>query len=86
MAPSVLAQKVRPASGFNPPAAHIAKMAEKSRTKLLEVSVVERGPLSWEWRVHTGDDVLVCGFESSRLAARVAGYDTIFSMLAGGWR
>ena len=61
-------------------------MAEKSRPKLLEVSVVERGPGSWEWRTHTGDDVHVCGFEVSRLAARFAAYDAMFSMLAGGWQ
>lgn len=39
-------------------------MAEKSRTKLLEVSVFERGPKSWEWRMHSGEDVHVCGFET----------------------
>jgi hypothetical protein len=59
-------------------------MVEKSRTKILEVSVIERGPQSWEWRMHTGDDVHVCGFEISRMAARFSGYDAMFQMLAAG--
>jgi hypothetical protein len=59
-------------------------MAEKYRTKLLEVSVIERGPHSWEWRAHTGDDVYVCGFEVSRMAAHFSGYDAMFQILAAG--
>jgi len=59
-------------------------MDEKYRTKLLEVSVVERGPQSWEWRLNSGDDVCVCGFEISRMAAQFSGYDAMFQMLAAG--
>jgi hypothetical protein len=59
-------------------------MAEKYRTKLLEVSVIERGAHSWEWRVHTGEHVHVCGFEVSRMAARFSGYDAMFQILAAG--
>jgi hypothetical protein len=59
-------------------------MVEKSRTRILEVSVIERGPQSWEWRTHSGDYVYVCGFEISRMAARFAGYDAMFQMLAAG--
>ena len=60
-------------------------MAKKSRIRMLEISVFERGPNSWEWRTHTGDDVHVCGFETSRLAARFAVYDAMLQMLAAGW-
>jgi hypothetical protein len=63
---------------------HIDRVAEKHRTKLLEVSVIERGAQSWEWRVHTGDNVHVCGFELSRMAARFSGYDAMFQILADG--
>jgi hypothetical protein len=52
--------------------------------KILEVSVFENGPHSWEWQTHTGDCVHFGGFAISRIAARFAGYDAMFQLLASG--
>jgi hypothetical protein len=59
-------------------------MAQKSRTKLLEVAIVERSTSSWEWSVHFGTEVLIGGFESTHTGARFAGYDALFQILASG--
>ena len=61
-------------------------MPQKSGTKLLEVKIDAVGVTSWEWRVCLGSDVLICGFESSRVAASFSGYDAMFQMLASGWK
>jgi hypothetical protein len=68
-------------------AAHIGGMAQKSRTKLLEVAIVGRSTSSWEWRVHFGTEVLIEGVESTHTGARLAGYDALFQILpsAQGW-
>jgi hypothetical protein len=55
-----------------------------SHTPLLEVDVVQRGVASWEWKVYSGDNVHVCGFEQTGLAARFAGNDARFLILASG--
>jgi hypothetical protein len=62
-------------------------MAQKSRTKLLEVAIVERSASSWEWSVHFGTEVLISGFESTHTGARFAGNDALFQILASepGW-
>ena len=60
-------------------------MAEKSRSTLLEVVIQEHDIASWEWRVCSGPDLLVCGYESSRVAASFAGHDRLFLILALGW-
>ena len=44
--------------------------SEKSRSKLLEVSVVERGTSSWEWRVYFGAEALISGFDSTHTGAK----------------
>ena len=59
-------------------------MAEKSRTTLLEVVIQKHDIASWEWRVCSGPDVRVSGFESSRAAASFAGHDTLFLLLGVG--
>jgi hypothetical protein len=60
-------------------------MHQNFRTNMLEVVVIERGALSWEWRVHSGSQIVVCGFATTRLAAGVAGHNALFMMLASGW-
>jgi hypothetical protein len=62
-------------------------MAQKSRTKLLEVAIDERSSSSWEWSVHFGAEVLIYGVESTHTGARFAGYDALFQILASasGW-
>jgi hypothetical protein len=65
-------------------AAHTGGMAQKSRTKLLEVAVVKRSPSSWEWRVHFGTEVLIEGVETTHTGARFAGNDALFQILASG--
>jgi hypothetical protein len=54
---------------------------------LLEVAIVERSTSSWEWSIHFGTEVLICGFESTHTGARFAGYDALFQILssASGW-
>jgi hypothetical protein len=59
-------------------------MDEISHSPLLEVDVVQQDVASWEWRVYSGDDVHVCGFEKTKLAARFAGNDARFLILASG--
>ena len=58
-------------------------MTQETRTPLLEVVVVNRSPQSWEWQVWSGDEILVVGFESTRIAAQFAGNDARFLSLAG---
>jgi hypothetical protein len=58
----------------------------KATTKLLEVTVTATGLASWEWQLARGDEVLVVGFESTRLAASFAGNDALFLALAEGVR
>jgi hypothetical protein len=65
--------------------AHYWRMAQKARTGLLEVTIVGRSAASWEWQVHSGPEILICGFESTRLAASFAGNDALFLILASGW-
>lgn len=64
-------------------AAHIWRM-EQQHAILLEVTVAGRDE-TWEWQVRAGDKLLVCGTEATRLAARLAGNDARFLILAGGW-
>jgi hypothetical protein len=56
----------------------------KATTKLLEVTVTAKGAGSWEWRLSPSDEVLVVGFESTRMAANFAGNDALFLALADG--
>jgi hypothetical protein len=65
-------------------AAHIPQMTQNTRSKLLEVVVVNRSSNSWEWQVWAGDEILVAGFESTLIAARLAGNDARFLSLAEG--
>jgi hypothetical protein len=65
-------------------AAHIRQMTQDTRSKLLEVVVINRSPNSWEWQVWAGDEILVAGFESTLIAARLAGNDARFLSLAEG--
>jgi hypothetical protein len=64
---------------------HILGMVQKSRTKLLEVTVAGLSDQSWEWKVVAGDEILIIGFEATRLEARVAGNAALFLTLASGW-
>jgi hypothetical protein len=81
-----MARRSWPTSGLENQSAatHIQQMVEKSRTKLLEVAINRRSGFSWEWQVSVGEEVLVCGFESTRLSARIAAYDALFRILASG--
>jgi hypothetical protein len=54
-------------------------MVEKSRTRLLEVSVTHHPP-RWEWEVSSNGGRLANGFE-----AIFEGYDALFLLLAAGW-
>jgi hypothetical protein len=61
-------------------------MVERSRTKLLEVTIAGLSDQSWEWRVVAGDEILIIGFEATRLEARVAGNAALFLTLdSSGW-
>ena len=64
---------------------HIPGMDQaKPTTKLLEVTVTARGETSWEWQLSRSDQVLVVGFERTRMAANFAGNDALFLALASG--
>ena len=58
----------------------------KATSKLLEVTVTALGAASWEWRLSRADEILVVGFESTRMAANFAGNDALFLALAEGVR
>jgi hypothetical protein len=61
-------------------------MTQESRTsKLLEVAVSNQSENSWEWKVVAGEEIMVIGYEPTRLAASVAGNDALFQILALGW-
>jgi hypothetical protein len=60
-------------------------MAEKSRTRMLEVSVMPDRPPRWEWQVTSNDEVLANGFENGQVEARFEGYNAMFLLLAAGW-
>jgi hypothetical protein len=66
-------------------ALHISGMTQKSRTKLLEVIVTKSSEQSWEWKVVAGEEIVVVGFESTRLGASIAGNDALFLALTSGW-
>jgi hypothetical protein len=59
-------------------------MEEGYSFTLLEV-IVAGGDDAWEWQVRAGDKLLVSGTEATRLAARLAGNDARFLILASGW-
>lgn len=65
-------------------AAHIPQMTQDTHSKLLEVVVINRSSNSWEWQVWSGDEILVAGFESTLIAARIAGNDARFLSLSEG--
>jgi hypothetical protein len=67
------------------PTGHIGWMAQRPRTKLLEVTVCDLEDGSWEWRLIAGDEVLIIGFADTHSAARTAGQHAMFLMLASGW-
>jgi hypothetical protein len=57
-------------------------MTQDTHSKLLEVVVINRSSQSWEWQVWAGGQILVVGFESTRVAAQFAGNDARFFWLA----
>jgi predicted lipid carrier protein YhbT len=59
-------------------------MVEKSRTRLLEVSVSPL-QLRWRWQVKAGDEVIVEGFAKGKIEARFRGNSAMFLLLALGW-
>jgi hypothetical protein len=63
--------------------AHIRPM-EKSRSRLLEVSVTYRPP-RWEWEVTSNGHPIANGFERGETEARFEGYNAMFHLLAAGW-
>jgi hypothetical protein len=60
-------------------------MAEKSRIRLLEVSVTPFTPPSWGWQVNAGEEVVAEGFAAGQIEARFEGNNAMFLLLAAGW-
>jgi hypothetical protein len=60
-------------------------MVEKSRTRMLEVSVTPDRPPRWQWQVTSLDHVLANGFAKGQVEARFEGYSAMFLLLAAGW-
>jgi predicted lipid carrier protein YhbT len=58
-------------------------MVEKSRTRMLEVSVTQH-PLRWEWEVSSNGESLANGFENGQVEAKFEGYNAMFLLLAAG--
>jgi hypothetical protein len=59
-------------------------MVEKSRTRMLEVSVTPCPP-RWEWEVTSDGEPIANGFEPSQMEAKFEGYNAMFLLLAAGW-
>ncbi len=60
-------------------------MAQTYQANLLEVVVTQRTKNCWEWHVTAGDEVFIFGLEKTQLAARYAGNDAMFQIMASGW-
>jgi hypothetical protein len=60
-------------------------MVEKSRTRMLEVSVTSDRPPRWEWQVSSNGEVIANGFANGRIEAQFEGYNAMFQLLAAGW-
>ena len=60
-------------------------MLEKSRSRMLEVSVTPRVPPGWEWEVTSNGEVLANGFENGEVDAKFKGNSAMFELLAAGW-
>jgi hypothetical protein len=60
-------------------------MVEKSRVRMLEVSVMENRPPRWEWRVTSNSETIANGFADGRVEANFAGHNVMFLLLASGW-
>jgi hypothetical protein len=59
-------------------------MVEKSRSRMLEVSVTHHPP-RWEWEVTFNGESLANGFETGQVEAKFEGYNAMFLLLAAGW-
>jgi hypothetical protein len=59
-------------------------MVEKSRTRMLEVSVTHRPP-RWEWEVTSNGESIANGIEKGPVEARFEGNNAMFLLLAAGW-
>ena len=59
-------------------------MIAPSRTRLLEVEVVELGPNRFEWRVWDGSTMVMLGYEPVRETARLRGEKGLFILLSTG--
>ena len=64
-------------TGKRASAAHICKMAQRCRPRLLEVRVIPLKPDRWEWQVCEDDTPLVMGYETTRETAQIGGVLTI---------
>jgi hypothetical protein len=60
-------------------------MVEKSRTRMLEVSVKADRPPRWEWRVTFNGETIANGFADGQNEAKFEGYNAMFLLLASGW-
>jgi hypothetical protein len=58
-------------------------MVEKSRSRLLEVSVTRDCPPRWEWKVISAGEVVANGFENGQVEAKFEGYSPMFPLRAG---
>ena len=53
--------------------------------RILDVTVVPHGSSKWKWQVCDSGDVLMSGFERSRISAKHEGDSAMFLLLAAGW-
>ena len=60
-------------------------MVEKSRTRMLEVSVTPDRPPRWQWQVTFNGEMIANGFADGQVEARFEGYNAMFQLLAAGW-
>jgi hypothetical protein len=64
--------------------AHICKMAQSYRPRLLEVRVIPLKPDRWEWQVCDDDTPIVVGYETTRKTAQIKGDNALFLLLSKG--
>jgi hypothetical protein len=55
------------------------------RPRMLEVTVVSRSPSKWKWQVCDSGDIVMSGFERTRIMAKHEGDSALFLLLAEGF-
>jgi hypothetical protein len=59
---------------------------EKARSRMLDVTVKPGRPPRWDWEVSSNGETIASSFEDGQVEAKFEGYNTMFLLLAAGWK